>query len=297
MNIQEYQTQSGQKKYKVSAVYIGTDIMTGKKIKTTVSASSKKAVKDKIARIKADFEKNGCVQKKVKADTFEDVAELWLKQYKLEVKTRSYNLARTRLNTYLIPAFGSYKIEKMNRVMVQEKIKEWALLAAKPVKGSTQIGATRRQKGEAKDYADRLNIMNRIYKYAISLGLTENNPTINVLVPKIKLEKTEREIKFFNPKELQQLFNFIDNFESSSYTRNTLKPLYHLMVSTELRIGEAMALGWSDIDFKQATLTVSKTTLLNKGTSIQDTPKTSHSNRTINLTDKTIKDLKAWRAY
>ena len=55
-----------------------------------------------------------------------------------------------------------------------------------------------------------------------------------------------------------------------------------------------MALSWSDIDFKNKFVSVSKT-LVQQINKIQDSPKTKESNRTVFLDDDTIHFLKEWK--
>ena len=72
-----------------------------------------------------------------------------------------------------------------------------------------------------------------------------------------------------------------------------LKNLLPFLASTGLRIGEAVALSWSDINFKQGTVTVSKT--VNDSNQIQLSPKTETSNRTIDIDKSTLNLLSKWQ--
>lgn len=72
-----------------------------------------------------------------------------------------------------------------------------------------------------------------------------------------------------------------------------LRNLLPFLASTGLRIGEAVALSWSDIDFKQGTVTVSKT--VNDSNQIQLSPKTETSNRTIDIDKSTLNLLSKWQ--
>ncbi|MDP1007588.1 hypothetical protein Q6240_31020, partial [Klebsiella pneumoniae] len=55
----------------------------------------------------------------------------------------------------------------------------------------------------------------------------------------------------------------------------------------------AVALSWSDIDFKQGTVTVSKT--VNDSNQIQFSTKTETSNRTIDIDKSTLNLLSKWQ--
>lgn len=61
MNITEYKKKDGTIVYRTS-LYLGIDSITGKKIKTTISARTKKEIKTKALQAKFEFEKNGATR-------------------------------------------------------------------------------------------------------------------------------------------------------------------------------------------------------------------------------------------
>lgn len=61
MNITEYKKKDGTTVYRTS-LYLGIDSITGKKIKTTISARTKKEIKTKTLQAKFEFEKNGATR-------------------------------------------------------------------------------------------------------------------------------------------------------------------------------------------------------------------------------------------
>jgi len=72
--------------------------------------------------------------------------------------------------------------------------------------------------------------------------------------------------------------------------------LFTLLARTGLRIGEALALTWDDINFDEKTLSIKKTLVypLNS-TPYLSTPKSKKSVRTIRLDDATVKIMKRHR--
>lgn len=65
---------------------------------------------------------------------------------------------------------------------------------------------------------------------------------------------------------------------------------------TGMRIGEATALQWDDIDFEEGTVRINKTLWLRSYTNYSfSTPKTKASNRTIPLDAKTLELLSDWK--
>ena len=81
MKITEYKKKDGTVIYR-SSIYLGIDSMTGKKVKTTISARTKKELKSKAIQAKVEFEKNGStVTKAVNVTTYQELTELWLENY------------------------------------------------------------------------------------------------------------------------------------------------------------------------------------------------------------------------
>ncbi|HEY8528558.1 MAG TPA: site-specific integrase, partial [Paenibacillaceae bacterium] len=71
--------------------------------------------------------------------------------------------------------------------------------------------------------------------------------------------------------------------------------LFTLLARTGLRIGEALALTWDDIDLKLGTLSVTKTLIYPRNTDPRvTTPKTKSSIRTIKLDPETVRVMKEY---
>lgn len=138
-----------------------------------------------------------------------------------------------------------------------------------------------------------LNIIKRILDYGVQLGAINDNPAIKVFPPKLKV-RTVSKIKYFDDKELKMFLEYLESLEPS--IENQLhNALYRLLLATGLRIGEALALNWSDIDFSEKLVNVTKTTLQSR--EVQDSPKTKGSNRIISLDNTTLQILANWRKF
>ncbi|WP_270271362.1 site-specific integrase [Enterococcus lactis] len=69
-----------------------------------------------------------------------------------------------------------------------------------------------------------------------------------------------------------------------------------LLFMTVMRLGEATALTWKDIDFENKNLRVNKTLYYKRAKTYEFVePETASSIRTIELDDNTITFLKAWK--
>lgn len=287
LNIKEYQTKAGAKRYILRGAYIGTDANTGKQIKTDIRSRTKTGVKLEFERQKAEFKKNGSSKRTVSNKLFSEVAESFFSIYQLERKAGSIRQMRSTLDTYILPSFGKKQISKITTSMLQKQVIEWSKIASAPING-----ARKRKVGSSKDYKLHLNVISRIFKHAISLGLVESNPCQTVIVPKVKIEKTKREINFYTKEELSSLFSTLERKNRHNWSDEYLNALLRLLIASGIRIGEAIALYWSDIDFENSTVSISKTTVSHH--LIQDSPKTNKSNRTIKIDSKAIETMHHW---
>ncbi|WP_254554392.1 N-terminal phage integrase SAM-like domain-containing protein, partial [Salmonella enterica] len=87
-------------------------------------------------------------------DDFKDIAMLWFDSYKLGVKPRTVQIMQTRLNNYVLPALGEYRIDKVNSIILQQIVNQWMINASQPLNG-----AYHRPKGKGKDFKIYFNIV------------------------------------------------------------------------------------------------------------------------------------------
>ncbi|HBT4443728.1 TPA: site-specific integrase, partial [Enterococcus faecium] len=131
------------------------------------------------------------------------------------------------------------------------------------------------------------------FKYAINIGLTSDNPTLNLLIPKPQI-KTEKKLKLYTKEQLELFLNEVSQ-EQNPYFKNRDYTLFRLLAFSGCRIGEILALTWDNINFKTNEMAIKKTVARSDKYYISETPKTKKSNRIIYLDEKTIKQLKFWK--
>ena len=118
-----------------------------------------------------------------------------------------------------------------------------------------------------------ISVIQSSLKTAHLLGLTKEYTADKLKRPKL----IERPVECFSLKEQKQIEQAVLNSKKDKLF-GILLCLY-----SGLRIGELIALQWSDIDFAKGTLTVSKSCHDGKNGLIIDEPKTATSRRTIPL--------------
>ena len=125
---------------------------------------------------------------------------------------------------------------------------------------------------------------------AVQWQLIMANPCERIKPPKV----TPKEANYYDIPEVYRLFELLEN-EPIKY-----KTMIHIVIFCGLRSGELTNLEWSDIDFENETITVSKQLqyLPGKGIYELDSAKTISGNRTIAippmLTDL-LREYKTWQ--
>lgn len=277
MKITEYKKKDGSVVYR-SSIYLGIDSMTGKKIKTTISARTKRELNSKAIQAKVEFEKRGStVCSAVEIKTYAELVENWLETYCHTVKNSTLTITKVRINNYLLPAFGDYKLDKLTPPVIQKQVNQWA-------KDYNQLG-----KGY-QEYTQLNSLNKRILKYAVSLQVISFNPARDIIVPRRK-EKEGQKLKYLDDENLKKFLAYLDQLPNT-YKNFYDTVLYKTLLATGLRIRECLALKWSDIDLQNGTLDVNKTLNCEKEIT---TPKTKSSVRVIDLDNKTVLMLRLYK--
>ena len=278
MKITEYKKKDGTIIYR-SQVYLGIDSVTGKKVNTRVSGRTRKEVNIKAKQVKFNFMSNGSTVSKVKTiTTYKELALLWWDSYKHTIKPNSYLLIKGMLKNHLIKHFGDYHLDKLTPPIIQQVFNEY---------GNSY------NRGDSDSYASygMLHSFNkRILQYGVIIQVLESNPARDVVIPRKKSK--EKKIKYLDNNDLKMFLAHLDSLDTGEYKLLYEVTLYKLLLATGLRVGEACALEWSDIDFENATVTVSKT--LNALREV-NSPKSKAGNRLLDIDSETVTMLKEYK--
>lgn len=125
---------------------------------------------------------------------------------------------------------------------LQSIINQWAKNA-----NTATITNGKRERGKCKDYKLLLNIVKRILSYGVQLGAIDHNPAIQVIPPKLK-DRSLKTIKYFDNDELKKFLNYLGSLEINQFNKLHIT-MYRFLLASGLRIGECLALSWSDINF------------------------------------------------
>lgn len=248
---------------------LGYDAVTGKQIQKYRSGfSTKKEARAEYSKLILAAEEGLAMEKK--QPSFKQfIEEIYLPWYKTQVKESTY---KNRLNT----------IEKHFKIFYRKKVNE-----IEPIHVQTW------QLKLAKDYSPNYvriiqGMLSLAFDRAIILGLAKKNPAR--MVGNIKSKKVK--VDFWTLEEFQKVISLL---YKGDYYEHYLFICFWLLFTTGLRIGEAAALQWEDIDFESGIISVTKTLYyksMNEYTFVD--PKTSASIRTVVIDKDTIRELKDW---
>lgn len=238
---------------------------SGKIVRKTVYAKTKSEVVKKMNDLKGQIFSG--VMTNSTSLTLSEWLEQWLCTYKKFNRTQTKSTYKMLIHKNINPKIGNQKLCELKNFHLQSFINS---LSPKYSTGTIQ---------------KIKNILNNSFNLALSNQLITVNPIQNVQLP----AKNEKEVIAFT--EDEQI-----KFEKAS-ENNPLNNLFILLLKTGLRIGEALCLTWSDIDFEKCEISVSKTLVREENEIgkeiliVQDMPKTKSSSRMVSLNQTCLKIL------
>lgn len=198
----------------------------------------------------------------------------WLENYiRPSVKVRTYERYRLIVEQHIKDKTGSIELNNLSPLVLQSFITE--LL---------QSGNKKTGKGLSANSVNAvISVIQSSLKTAHLLGLTKEYTADKLKRPKLK----EKPVECFTLAEQKQIEQAILNGKKDK--------LYGIILClySGLRIGELIALQWTDIDFTKGILTVSKSCHDSKNGLIIDEPKTVTSRRVIPLPKQLLPLLKS----
>lgn len=271
----QYKKKDG-KSYWMFDAYLGKDPLTGKDRRTTKRGfKTQKEAKLGLARLELEISKNGLKQNSNL--TVEELTKMWLDTYETTVKKSSFSRTKIIVDKHLMPKFGKLNVQKVTTAYCQEVVNEWS------------------KEMKYQRYKLFVNYLKKIFMLGVNMSVIHNNPVLNVIVPKQKESgDIEKKVKYYTKTELEIFLDVILE-EENEFFRLRDYTLFRLLAFSGCRIGEILALDWSDLDFKTNEISITKTVTKGEEYYISESPKNSASRRKIILDDKTIVQLKRWK--
>ncbi len=268
--IESYTLKNGEKRYRFQ-VYIGVDPLTGKEQRTTRSNfKTEKEADLALARLKLEIA-NG-QYKKIQAETYQEVYDLWVKVYENKVEESTFVKTTGIFRNHILPAMGDYKIDRINVDICQRHVDDWL---EKLVNGD-----------KTKSYASL------VMRFAIQRGYIEKNPFELVDLPhksKRRSAKSDKD-KFYTKEQLREFLN-----SAEKHPNYKVYAFFRLLAYSGMRKGEALALTWEDIDFNDNEIDINKALGQGKGQKLYPKPPKTGTNRKILMDEATMVILNEWK--
>lgn len=173
--------------------------------------------------------------------TLAEHAERWLANVALRCQTSSVEQYRRRLRTRVLPTLGALPLTAISRERIKGLVAEQYRLGNLKSEGRAIAPRTVRA-----FMATLVALLNS----AVDDGLIPSNPAVR-WGRVVRSEQTEVEqIEVFTPEELTRLLEVVERDYPDVY------PFILCLARTGLRLGEAMALQWADVDLAQRVLLV-----------------------------------------
>ena len=212
--------------------------------------------------------------------TFNYVADEWINHYSRNAKVSSVR-AREKAIYHAKQRFGNRSIQTITKRDYQAFVDDI----------STRF---------SKNYVDSIiSSTNLIFKYALDMKIIAKSP-----IEGIKRTKFKPTVEDLEQNSLQQKFLEKDElFEFLSVAKNHHKPLnsfelFTFLAYSGMRAGEVLALKWSDIDYEECTVSITKT-YYNPNNNKKNyqilTPKTESSIGKISIDPNVIKLLQDYK--
>jgi integrase len=198
-------------------------------------------------------------------EPFSSFIENWFNtSYKRSVEETTAETRWFTVINHLIPYFGETPIDKITTKMLDDfyndKLDEE--LAPKTVR-------------------EFHNLLRRAFSQAVKWGYLKHNPALDATPPKVP----RKEMKPWTEEQTQQFLDVVKEIGEET--------IYDGFIFTGMRRGELLGLNWSDIDFKNGKIRISRSLArtIKRGLFLKDV-KTQSSRRQISISSYLIEKLK-----
>lgn len=205
--------------------------------------------------------------------TFENFVEVYMEDMQHRLREKTIIHKQRMIALYLLPFFGKLAVSQITPANIRKWQNE--LMARQTVNGGLYAPTSLKSMNTQ---------LSAIMNYAVRYYGLKNNPCHSAgSMGKCRAE----EMNFWT---LDEFRRFLEKVSVDPKARAGFMTLYY----TGLRIGELLALEYSDIDFESCTISVSKSRQRIRGKDIITPPKTPRSIRTISIPEFLRDELKEY---
>ena len=303
-SISRKEKKNGEIVYRIQ-ISLGYDRKTGKRIpkvitfKPNQNATPKQQEKEaqKFAMEWEDKLKNG-ESYEGEEMSFQEYSEKWLESMKFELTYSTYENYLYLVNDKILPFFSKYKVARIKTPLIETFYKT---LVNKYANGTIKKIA---------------NVLSGMFHTAVRWQMIQINPCRDAKIP--RNEDEEITLKYFTPEQSLMFLRSLDmSFETvvrghkriddtgvpylvADYMEShklplQLKVFFTLSLYCGFRKGETLALHWSDIDFENREIRISKSVGKAEDGVALKKPKTATSVRTVTFPNEILPLLKQYK--
>ena len=222
---------------------------------------------------------------------FSEFTEIWKRDYgSKELAPTTYKRYCRMLETRFLPYFGHFYI---NKIRPTDIMKFYDLLAkdTQLVRKKGNNGSKTKKPLSGKTILEHHRLLRAMLHKAVYWQLIVANPAERVQAPKSKKPKR----RSYDDEQTKIL---LENLENLSVEETKYKVAIILTIFTGVRLGELMGLEWQDVDFKNAIISINRSSqyLSDMGV-FTKTPKTESSIREIAIPEFIISLLEEYKLW
>ncbi|MDR4994440.1 site-specific integrase [Bacillus altitudinis] len=252
-------------------VSLGTDPITGERIRPRREVTTKKEAEELEAEIKSKYKQNHWVRKE--KIEFHDLLQLFYEHSEAAHKGTYPENMTYSINKHILPYF--------QKSILQNIRKKDILNFRKYLQSKTD----KEKKLSNKTINNIMTILNQIFNVGVLEEILTTNPCDNIK----RLPKEHKKMKFWTPQEFREFLKLIPKDQL------LFKTFYTTAYLTGMRCGEMLGLKWIDIDRYKKEIDVNKASTFINGEHVLIEPKTKTSIRRISINSKLLSLLDQWR--
>lgn len=232
----------------------------------SVSGRTQTEVRRKLRELKSQFARGEVVAPL--GLTFEQHVSEWLDASAPSWKPRTEGYYRDVCRVWLVPVFGRKRLQHINSPRVALQFAEWQRDGR--ASGGTLLNAYK--------------VLHRVMQVGVEWGRLARNPVDSVPAPRAKRARPV----LWSEAELRR---FLETPATGAFG-----PLWHFLLGTGCRLGEALALEWGDLDLSRGTVHLTRSSGRLEGREFVTEPKTAAGVRTLRIPLRAIELLRSWKA-
>ena len=209
-----------------------------------------------------------------------DAYDMWLVTYKPKVADTTFNKTNRFMINHVLTTdwFKDSYVDEITPTILQQFVN----------KLSTVVH----------DYNKNLMPFKRTLEQCVIMDLIEISPFDKIIKPKAKPSPifTDR-LDFYTVEQLNQFMSSAKQLYGTDDNRYRIYTLFRMLAFTGMRRGELLALEWSDVDYKNKLIHITKNLVTSAGVKdVIHPPKTKAGKRDVKVDSNTLAILRHWQA-